>query len=330
MSAVGIAGIGAHVPSRVVDNATISGWTGALDGWVEERTGILTRRYAEAGTVTSDLAAAAVADLFAAHPRAREAIDVVVLATSTPDQPQPATAAILQQKLGLSPVPAFDVNAVCSGFVYAIAVTVALLGSGPGAIGRSGLVVGADMYSTIMNRTDRRTVSLFGDGAGTLLLAPVPDGYGFLATRLATHGDYRELVEVIAGGTREPADERARTAGRHLFQMDGRAVREYALRNVPKVIDETLAVAGMDAHDLDRVIMHQGNPRLVEQLAGELGVGMDRVPLTAPEYGNTGAASIPITMLAAHRRRPFERGERVLLAAVGGGMTVGASVLVWY
>jgi 3-oxoacyl-[acyl-carrier-protein] synthase-3 len=328
MAAVGIAGIGAHVPPRAIDNVQVGSWTGATARWIEERTGINVRRYAEAGTTTSDLAAAAVRDLFAAHPQAREQIGVLVLATSTPDQPQPATAAILQDKLGLTAVPAFDVNAVCSGFVYALAVVVALLESGD--LGRCGLVVGADMYSTIVNRADRRTVSLFGDGAGSLLLAPVPNGYGVLTTKLATHGDYRELVEVVAGGTREPLDERAWAAGRHLFTMNGRAVRDYAMHHVPKVIDEALSSVGMTVGDVDRVIMHQGNTRLVESLARELGVNPARVPLTAREYGNTGAASIPITLHAANARRPFERGERVLLAAVGGGMTVGASVLVWY
>jgi 3-oxoacyl-(acyl-carrier-protein) synthase III len=328
MSAVGIAGIGAHLPDQVIDNSRIANWCGAEEEWVEERTGISGRRYASGDTVTSDLAHAAVLDLFASCPVGKEEVGLLVLATSTPDQPQPATAAILHHKLGLSDIPAFDVNAVCSGFVYAVAVAAAMLGSG--GFGRAALVVGAEMYSTIMNRADRRTVSLFGDGAGAVLLASVPDGYGFLATRLATHSDHWELVEVIAGGTREPADERARAACRHLFQMDGRAVLDYAQHHIPKIVDEALSAAGVDLDDVDRVVMHQGNTRMVELLAKELGIGMDRIPLTAPEYGNTGAASIPITLHAANARRPFERGERVLLVTVGGGMTVGASVLVWY
>lgn len=330
MAAVGITAIGAHVPPQIVDNNQIGEWTGVSPERISERTGIGTRRYARPGTVTSDLAAAAVRDLFAGQPQAREQVDVIVLATSTPDQPQPATAAILQHKLGLSPVPAFDINAVCSGFVYAFAVTVGLLDPDRGGLGRSGLVVGADMYSTIVDRADYRTVSLFGDGGGAVLLSPVPDGYGVLATRLATHGEYWPLVEVAAGGTREPADERARAAGRQLFRMDGRAVRDYAAHHVPKVVTETLSEAGLAAGDLDRVVVHQGNTRLVEMLARELDVDLTRVPLTAPRFGNTGAASIPITLHAANAQRPFERGERVLLAAVGGGMTVGATVLVWY
>ncbi|MFI6098250.1 3-oxoacyl-ACP synthase III family protein [Lentzea sp. NPDC051213] len=328
MTAVGILGIGAHVPDEVVLNEQISQWTGASPEWVIERTGIETRRYARKGTLTSDLAQAAVEDLFGDDPALRERVDLIVLATSTPDQPQPATAAILQHKLGLTAVPSFDVNAVCSGFVYALATAEAMLTGSMGA--RTGVVVGADIYSSIMNRSDRKTVSLFGDGAGAVLLGPVPDGYGIRATRLATHGDYRELVEVVAGGTRERVTQAAVDARRDRFAMDGRGVREYALRAVPKVIDETLAAAGLSVGDIDRVIMHQGNPKLVASLAAEVGVPMDRVPLTAVEYGNTGAASIPITMHRAAAQRPFERGERVLLAAVGGGMTAGASVLIWH
>lgn len=326
MSAVGIRGIGAHLPGRLIDNDQIRAWSGATTDWVRERTGILGRRYADAGTVTSDLAVAAVNDLLATDPTIRERINLIVLATSTPDQPQPATAAVVQHKLGLTDLPAFDVNAVCSGFLYALATAEGLLRG----TDSTGLVIGADMYSTIMDRTDRRTVSLFGDGAGAVLLGRVPDGYGFRSIRLTTDGGYRELVEVVAGGTRERVTPDAVAAGRDLFRMDGRAVRDYAMSAVPKVVAEALSAAAFDVDDMDRVIVHQGNVRLVEMLAKELGVPMDRVPMTAAQYGNTGAASIPVTLRAAHAERPFERGERVLLAAVGGGMTAGACVLVWH
>lgn len=326
MSAVGIRGIGAHLPGRLIDNDQIRAWSGATTDWVRERTGIMGRRYADTGTVTSDLAVAAVDDLLATDPAIRERINLIVLATSTPDQPQPATAAVVQHKLGLTDIPAFDVNAVCSGFLYALATAEGLLRG----TDSTGLVIGADMYSTIMDRTDRRTVSLFGDGAGAVLLGRVPDGYGFRSIRLTTDGGYRELVEVVAGGTRERVTPDAVAAGRDLFRMDGRAVRDYAMSAVPKVVAEALSAAAFDVDDMDRVIVHQGNVRLVEMLAKELGVPMDRVPMTAAHYGNTGAASIPITLRAAHAERPFERGERVLLAAVGGGMTAGACVLVWH
>jgi 3-oxoacyl-(acyl-carrier-protein) synthase III len=325
---VGIVATGAYIPPRAIDNEQISAWADTTPTWVTERTGIHARHYAEPGTTTSDLAREAVDDLFGRHPEARADTGLIVLATSTPDQPQPATAAKLQHRVGLSGLPSFDVNAVCSGFVYALAVAESLLLRG--TAGPAALVVGADMYSTIMDRSDRRTVALFGDGAGAVLLAPVPEGYGIHATRLVTDSNHHELVEVTAGGTREPLDAAAREAGRHLFRMNGPAVLSYALQSVPKVIDEALDAAGLGLDDIDRLILHQGNTRMLEGLARHLGVDMAKVPLTAPKWGNTGAASIPVTLQDTDRQRPLERGERVLLASVGGGMTVGASVLTWY
>lgn len=325
---VGIVATGAYVPPRTIENKEISVWADTTETWLTERTGIHQRRYAEPGTTTSDLASEAVHDLFGKYPEARADTGLIVLATSTPDQPQPATAARLQHRIGLSGLPSLDVNAVCSGFVYALAVAEALLLRG--TAGPAALVVGADMYSTIMDRTDRRTVSLFGDGAGAVLLAPVPQGYGIHATRVVTDSDHHELVEVTAGGTREPLDAAAREAGRHLFRMNGPAVLGYAMQRVPKVIDEALDAAGVGLDDIDRLILHQGNTRMLEGLARHLGVDMDKVPLTAPKWGNTGAASIPVTLQDAHEQRPLERGERILLASVGGGMTAGASVLTWY
>nr|ADE34503.1 SsfN [Streptomyces sp. SF2575] len=291
-----------------------------------ERTGILNRRYAGPGVTTSELAAHAVRDLLSRSTRTLEEVGLTVLATSTPDQPQPSTAVRMQNLLGLRSTPAFDVNAVCSGFVYALSIADAMLARDGG----TALVVGADMYSSVMDRSDRRTVSLFGDGAAAMLLGEVPDGYGIHATSLLADGDSSELVEVTAGGTREAADEAAREAGRHYFRMQGRAVRDYALHSIPKVIGDVLGSAGVSADDVDRFIVHQGNARLVESVADLLGVEMARVPLSAPLYGNTGAAALPLTLHHSHRERPLERGERILFAAVGGGMTAGAALLTWY
>lgn len=325
---VGIVGLGAYAPPRIVDNAQINAWTGAPQDWIAERTGVHTRHYADPGVTTSALAARAAEELFANSPYSREGVGLTVLATSTPDQPQPSTAVRMQRLLGMHSTPAFDVNAVCSGFVYALSVAESMVRAAPED--GTALVVGADMYSTIMDRADRRTVSLFGDGAAAVLLGEVPDGYGIHATRLYADGDGEDLVEVAAGGTRETADTAAREAGRHYFRMNGRAVRDYALQIIPKVVSDVLSTARLDIDDIDRVVIHQGNTRLVETVARELGADMSRVPLTAPYYGNTGAASIPFTLRHAHHQRPLERGERILLAAVGGGMTAGAAVLTWY
>lgn len=328
---LGLLGLGGYVPPLVIDNAQVAQWTGKQESWIDERTGIVERRYREAGTVTSDLALHAARQALAAQPEARERLGLIIVATSTPDQPQPSTGAILQDKLGLSDIPAFDINAVCSGFLYSLAVADSMLAaqlSGQG--GDHALVVGADIYSSLMDRTDARTVSLFGDGAGAVLLGPVPAGYGVLGWRLVTHGEYRGLVEVPAGGTRAELDARARTAGEHLFRMRGREVRDYALRTLPKVVGEALDRAGIRLEDVDRFILHQANTRLVEACCREMGIDPARVPLTAPHFGNTAAASIPLTLRAEHERRPFRRGERLVLAGVGGGMTAGAVVVRWY
>ncbi|WP_405590889.1 3-oxoacyl-ACP synthase III family protein [Streptomyces sp. NBC_01190] len=328
---LGLLGLGGHVPPLVIDNAQVVQWTGADENWIVERTGILERRYREPGTATSDLALHAAREALAVGPEATNRLGLIVVATSTPDQPQPSTAAILQNKLGLSDIPAFDVNAVCSGFLYALAVADSMLST---RLARQGsdyaLVVGTDIYSSLMNRADRRTVSLFGDGAGAVLLGPVPDGYGVLGWRLVTHGEHRDLVEVPAGGTRLSVDARTREAGEHLFRMRGREVRDYALRVLPKVVGEALDSAGIRLEDVDRFILHQANTRLVEACIRELGLDPDRVPLTAPHFGNTAAASIPLTLHAEHKRRPIRRGERLVLAGVGGGMTAGAVVVRWY
>jgi 3-oxoacyl-[acyl-carrier-protein] synthase-3 len=326
---VGILEVGVHVPATVVGNARIGRWADVRQEWVAERTGIRERRYASAGEATSDLAVAAVRDLLARRPGAGRDVGWLIVATATPDQPQPATAAAVQDGLGMDAVAAFDLNAVCSGFVYGLTVGAGLLATQP-AQGRYALLVGADMFSSVMNRRDRRTVSLFGDGAGAVLLGEVPEGYGLRASRLVSHGRLRSLVEVPAGGTRTPLTARARRAGRHLFRMDGRAVSDYALRVLPEVIGDALADSGLALGDIDRFVFHQPNVRLLEKLTAELGIDPDRVPITARELGNTGAASIPLTLDRTHRERPLRRGERVLLAALGGGMTAAAAVLVWF
>lgn len=324
----GLLSLGTHLPEHVIDNATISEWTGAPQSWVEERTGVLERRYCAPGTTTSEIAYRAADHALDGLPQLRRQLQHIVVATSTPDQPQPSTAAILQDRLGLPGVPAFDVNAVCSGFLYGLAVADSLLATR--TPGGTALVVGADIYSTQMDRTDRRTVSLFGDGAGAVVLGPVPEGYGIRHVHLAADGAHREFVEVVAGGTRQPADAAARERGEHLFRMRGRDVRDYALRTFPKVISEALAESGLRIEDIGRFVFHQANTRLIETCVREMGIDPARVPLTAPFLGNTAAASIPLTLHHEHTRRPFRRGEHLLLAAVGGGMTAGAAVVTWY
>jgi 3-oxoacyl-(acyl-carrier-protein) synthase III len=325
--AIGIVDIGAYVPARIVTNTEVAAWTGASLEWLQERTGIEERRYASTAMRTSAMAAAAAGELV--DRVGRDAIRFVAVATSTPDQPQPATAALVQRQLGIDGAAAFDVNAVCSGFVYALVTTEALLHR-TGSAGDVALVIGADMYSRIMDRSDRRTVSLFGDGAGAVLLGEVPEGYGLRGSFLTTFPEDADLIRVEAGGTALPLTEEARSKGQHLFRMEGRQVRDRVLQIVPKVVDETLSVAGVRLDEVHRVIIHQGNPRLVASCAEVLGLDPLRVPLTATHLGNTAAASVPLTLAATHRATPLRRGENVLLLAVGGGISAGAALITWY
>lgn len=326
---VGVLSIGSYTPDQVVDNQQISAWTGMPESWVTERTGVLTRRYAEPGTATSDLAVPAAREALEGVPdEVRERLGALVVATSTPDVPQPSTAAILQHKLGLSTLPAFDVNAVCSGFLYGLSVAEGLLAAG--RHGEHVLLVGADMFSTIMDRSDRRTVSLFGDGAGAVLLGEVPEGYGLQSVHLVTDGEFHHYVGVEGGGTRTPLDAEAREAGHQYFRMNGRAVRDYALSVLAKLTAQTLDDCRLDLEDIDRFVFHQANTRLLETFVADAGIDPDRVAYTAPHLGNTVAASVPLTLHATHRERPLKRGERVLMASVGGGMTAGAALLTWY
>ncbi|WP_026467554.1 3-oxoacyl-ACP synthase III family protein [Amycolatopsis alba] len=325
---IGIVGFGSYLPGRTVTNAEVASWSGTTEDWIETATGIRERRYADDNEATSDLAIAAARAALGDDEGLRSRLAAIVLATSTPDQPQPATAALVQRALGLPGVPSFDLNAVCSGFLYALTIVEAMLTrSAPDA---TALVIGADKYSAIMNRADRRTVSLFGDGAGAVVLGQVPDGYGIHATHLITDGQYSEMIEVPGGGTRRPVGSPGTTEQDLLFRMNGFAVREYVLRTLPAAVHAVLGTAGMKLSEIDRLIVHQANPNLVELCAAELGVPLEKVPLTAVELGNTAVASVPVTLDSAHRRQPLRRGERILLAAVGGGLSTGAVLLTWY
>jgi len=325
---IGILGCGNYLPSRVVSNEEIARSSGTTPDWIVDRTGIRERRYGRPDENTSDMALAAATAGLREIPDYPGRLSVIAVATSTPDQPQPATAAILQDKLGLSGIPAFDLNAVCSGFLYAVSVAEALLRTSM-ADGLA-LVVGADKYSTIIDPADRRTASVFGDGAGAVVLGAVPDGFGIVASRLITDGRYAELIQVVAGGTRRPLDEYARADGDQYFRMNGFAVREYAMTVLPSIVEPLLKEHGLTVADLDRVVFHQANDRMIEGCAAKLDIPMDKVPLSSTWFGNTGVASIPVTLADADAERPFRTGDWVLLLSVGGGMSAAAVLLRWY
>jgi 3-oxoacyl-(acyl-carrier-protein) synthase III len=325
--ATGPLAIGAYVPSIVIDNESIAAWSGASPEWIKSRTGIDTRRYAPADMPTSALAHAAVEDLVRRHPTGLDGVTSIIVATSTPDRPQPPTAATLQRLLGLDGVAAFDLNAVCCGFLFGLKVAAGLLRDADAT--ERVLLVGADEYSTIMDRRDKRTVSLFGDGAGAVVLGAVPESYGLRAIELATDGKLESLVHVPGGGSLLPLDADRLAAGGQFFRMDGHPVRDYVLDGLPRSIHAACQAAGVALGDVRTCVFHQANVRVLEEVAKRLDIAPSRVVLTAHEYGNTAAASIPITLVRAQDEGSLTPGDDILLAGVGGGMSRGAALLKW-
>jgi acetoacetyl-CoA synthase len=320
---VGVLGTGSYLPARLVSNEEVGGPAGVDAAWIERKTGIRTRRWAAADEATSDLAAhAARAALDAAGLDPAE-LSYLVVATSTPDQPQPATACLVAHRIGARRAAAFDLNAVCSGFVFGLATMSRLL-----AAGGYGLVVGADVYSRILDPTDRRTVVLFGDGAGAAVLGPAPSGYGVLDMRLASDGSRHGLIEVPAGGSRLPASAETLAGGAHYFRMIGWEVRDYVHAHVPPMVTGLLDAAGLTADQVDHFVPHQANGLMLADLADQLGLA-DRVRLTVRDYGNTGAASVPITLDVTVRDIGVHPGQTVLLTGFGGGMSMAAALLRW-
>jgi len=314
-----IAGTGSHLPARVVTNAELEKLVETSDEWIVERTGIRQRHHASEGELTSDLATrAAERALEAAGIDAAE-IDLIIVATTTPDRVFPSTACIVQAKLGIeNGCPAFDVQAVCSGFVYAMSVADNFIRAGQA---RHALVIGAETLSRITDWNDRGNCILWGDGAGAVVLA-ASDAPGIIATHLHADGRYQDLLFVDGGVS-------LKKEGECYMRMSGNAVFKMAVKTLDAIVDETLAANGLAKSDVAWLVPHQANIRIIQATAKKLGMGMDNVVVTVDRHGNTSAASIPLAFDTAVRDGRIQRGETVLMEAFGGGFTWG-SVLLQY
>lgn len=321
---IGILGTGSYLPSRVVGNDEVAARAGVDADWILRKTGIAARRYAAADEATSDLAARAGQRALEDADTDPATLDCIIVATSTPDHPQPATAAIVQHRLGADGVPAFDVNAVCTGFLFALAAAWRIVAHG----GRA-LVIGADIYSRIINPADRRTAVLFGDGAGAAVLGPVPNGRGFTAAALRTHGAHHEMINVPVGGSRYPARHRDADDDAHYFAMDGRAVRAFVTEQLPLSVKEAVAEARTSADEIRHFVPHQANGQMLDEIQPSLGLTNAASHRTVAEYGNTGSASVPVTLDRANRSGALKDGDQVLLSGFGGGMSIGSAILRW-
>ncbi|BAJ33089.1 MULTISPECIES: beta-ketoacyl-ACP synthase 3 [Kitasatospora] len=326
MNRAAVVGLGSCLPARSVDNEQVIA-EGALDSsdeWIRRRTGIHRRRRAAPGTATGDLAAHAAA---AAIESADAAPDFVLLATTTPDHPCPATAPAVAHRLGLPHVPAFDLAAVCSGFLYALATADALVRAGAC---RRPLVIGADTYSTIVDPADRDTAALFGDGAGAVLLAAAEDGApGTLrAADLGSDGAGSGLITIPAGGSRHPDRQRA-VPDAHWFRMRGRSVYGEAVRHLTDSAARALAGAGWKTADLGAFVAHQANQRILDSVADRLGLPPAVRFGNLRDLGNTAAASIPLVLADDGPQRAVAPGTPTLLTAFGGGLTWASVALTW-
>ncbi|MEV7192569.1 ketoacyl-ACP synthase III [Streptomyces sp. NPDC093510] len=329
MSDITVLGTGAYVPERIVSSDEVGAPAGVDGDWIIRKTKIRQRRWAAPGQATSDLAVAAGRTALEAAGLSAGDLSLIVVATSTPDRPQPPTAAYVQQQLGAMSAAAFDVNAVCSGSVFALSVAASMLARRGG----HALVIGADVYSRILDPTDRRTVILFGDGAGAMVLGtgPGPRGAGARIRHIALHtfGELSDLIEVPAGGSRRPADRAALDDGAQYFAMQGREVRRFVVEQLPQLTKEFLHEAGVAAEDIAHFVPHQANGVMLDTGLEDLVLPRATTHLTLETYGNTGSASVPITLDAAARRGAFRTGDLVLLAGFGGGMSAGFALLQW-
>ena len=325
--AVGILGTGSYLPSEVVTNADLSVRVpGADPDWISRKTMIEARRFAAPDEAASDLAVhaarAALGDA-GLHPAD---IDFLIVSTSTGDMPQPPTATLVQRAIGAERAACFDLNVVCAGFVFALTVAESLIAVNPGA---RALVIAADVYSRILDFTDRRTAVLFGDGAGAAVVGAVPDGYGIIERELVSRGDAAGLIQVKAGGSRLPASPHTVVNGSHYFRMDGRGVRDFVNSGVPPALEMLLKRAGADASQVHHFVPHQANGIMLRDLVVEAGLQHAITHLTLDRYGNVGSASVPVTLDEAARAGAFHDGDLLLLAGFGGGMSVGACLLRW-
>ena len=316
-----IAGTGSYLPEKVLTNADLAEFVDTSDEWIVSRTGIRERHVAAEGETTGDLAYhAAVRALEAAGVDASE-LDLIVLGTTTPDLIFPSTACLLQHRLGANGCPAFDVNAACSGFIYALSVADKFIRSGAA---KTALVVGAETLTRMLDWNDRSTCVLFGDGAGAVVLKADSES-GILSTHLHADGGKKELlwnpVGVSAGFKLDEPNAGVKV------MMTGNEVFKHAVKALDSVVEETLEANGLDRHEIDWLIPHQANLRIIEATAKRLDMPMDRVVVTVDKHGNTSSGSVPLALDAAVREGKIQRGQLVLLEAFGGGFTWGSALL---
>jgi len=323
--AVEIAGTGAHLPTHVVTNEHFTKTLDTSDEWIVQRTGIRERRIVGPGESTLTLSAGASRQALAEAGLRPDQLDLIVHATATPDHPLPATACELQAELGCGWIPAFDIQAACSGFVYALVNAAQFIASG---MASNVLTLGSETLTSITDMEDRGTAILFGDGAGAAILRPSEDpSKGILAAKLGADGARAKAVWVPAGGSAEPASTKTVNERLHYMKMKGRAIYKFAVTTMHSLVKETAEEAGVGLDELALVIPHQSNLRIIESAVERLGLPMEKVSINIDRYGNTSAASIPLALHEARETGRIKSGDLVMLVAFGAGLTWGSALM---
>ncbi|MBP2640641.1 MAG: fabH 2 [Firmicutes bacterium] len=322
----GILGIGSYIPEKIVTNKDLEKIMNTSDEWIVERTGIHERRVAADDQATSDLATEAARRALEDAGIGPDELDLIIVATVTPDMSFPSTACLVQNNLKAVNAAAFDLTAVCSGFVYGLAVGSQFIQTG---LYKKVLVIGAEALSRIMDWTDRNTGMIFGDGAGAVVLGVTSPGCGILGIHLGSDGSGGDLLKVSAGGSRLPASLDTVAKRQHFIYMNGKEVFKFAVKIMGDAANKALENAKLTAADIDCFVPHQANIRIVQSAAKRLGFPMEKVVVNVDKYGNTSAASIPIALDEAVKSGRIKNGNTILLVGFGGGLTWASSVIKW-
>lgn len=324
--AVGILGTGSSLPEKVVSNQDLEKIVDTSDEWIASRTGIRQRRVTTSEEASSDLAYLASLKALEQAKLEAEQLDLIVVATTTPDMFFPSTACVLQERLGASKAAAFDLSAACAGFSYGVATAAQFVQTG---LYNYVLVVGVDVLTKALDWEDRNTCVLFGDGAGAVVLAPVEKGYGFLSFELGADGTGGDLLKIPGGGFRIPASAQSLSNREHFIKMNGREVFKFAVRVMEQASESVIEKAGLSIADVDWLIPHQANLRIIEAARKRLQLREEQVVINLDRYGNMSSASIPVALDEAHREQRFKKGDIMVLVGFGAGLTWGGSVLRW-
>ena len=326
MQSIGIKGIGYYVPENVFTNFDFEKIIDTSDEWIRTRTGIVERRFASKDQATSDLACEAALKAIENAKIKKEDVDMIILATVTPDYFAQGAACIVQHKLGLKKIPCFDVNAACTGFIYSLSVAYALVNS---KLYKNILVIGAETLTRIIDIKNRNTAVLFGDGAAAAIVGEVEEGYGILGFSIGAEGEDDMILKVPAGGSKKPNDEETVKNRENFVVMKGQEVFKFAVRVLPKVTLEALKKAKLNVQDLSMIFPHQANLRIIESAAKRMKFPLEKFYMNLSRYGNTSSASVGIALGEAIEKGLIKKGDNIALTGFGGGLTYGSVIIKW-